>query len=336
MIRALQGICVIVGLVWAQWAQAEPSVKDLATRTELRAVETLTLTDQQFLTGDKNGKPVTIAAQLRFPQGASGRLPVVMLQHGSGGLNAGHELWSKHFNEIGVASVLVDSFSGRGLTRTSTNQALLGRFNMILDAYRVLDVIANDARIDPTRIAIMGFSRGGQSALYSSLKRFQQSWSQRGTFAAHIPLYASCQAVLVGDTDVSPVPIRQFHGAADDYVPVAPCRGYFERLRAAGRDALLTEYPDAHHSYDNPLGNKTPTVAKGSQSVRACKLKEEPLGTIINAETGQPFTYKDPCVQTDPHTGYNEAAANATRKAVKDFVRTVFKLDAAPAQTSAR
>ena len=27
------------------------------------------------------------------------------------------------------------------------------------------------------------------------------------------------------------------------------------------------------------------------------------------------------------HTGYNERAANATRKAVKDFVRTVFKLE---------
>ena len=29
----------------------------------------------------------------------------------------------------------------------------------------------------------------------------------------------------------------------------------------------------------------------------------------------------------DHHTAYNEAAANATRKAVKDFVRTVFKLE---------
>ena len=27
------------------------------------------------------------------------------------------------------------------------------------------------------------------------------------------------------------------------------------------------------------------------------------------------------------HTGYNEAAANATGKAIKDFVRTVFKLE---------
>jgi len=173
---------------------------------------------------------------------------------------------------------------------------------------------------------VMGFSRGGQSTLYSSMKRFQQMWNPRATFAAYIPLYASCNTTFIGDTDLSAAPIRQFHGAADDYVPVGPCRPYFERLRGAGRDVQLTEYPDAHHSYDNPLGNKTPTVSKGAQSVRACKLKEEPLGTIINAETGQPFTYKDPCVQTDPHTGYNEAAANATRKAVKDFVRTVFNL----------
>src|SRR6266550_7556803 len=125
MTRIFQAAWLILGLAWAQSAVAEPSLKDLAARTEVRAIETLTLTDQQFLTGDKNGKAVTIAGQLRFPQGASGRLPAVILQHGSGGLNAGHELWSKHFNEIGVASVLLDSFSGRGLTSTSTNQALL-------------------------------------------------------------------------------------------------------------------------------------------------------------------------------------------------------------------
>jgi dienelactone hydrolase len=327
MKRLLLAAFVIVGAAWARSAVADPSVKDLAARTELRPIETLTLTDQQFLTGDKNGKTVTIAGQLRFPQGVSGRLPAVILQHGSGGSNAWDEHWAKTFNEMGIASFLVDSFSGRGLTSTSSNQALLGRFNMILDAYRALDVIASHPRIDPSRIAVMGFSRGGQSALYASLKRFQQAWSPRVTFAAHIPLYASCQAILIGDTDLSPVPIRMFHGTADDYVPVAPCRAYVERLRAARRDVELTEYPGAHHSYDNPLGNKTPTVSKGSQSVRACKLKEEPLGTIINAETGQPFTYKDPCVQTDPHNGYNKTAANATRKAVKDFVRTVFRLE---------
>jgi hypothetical protein len=61
--------------------------------------------------------------------------------------------------------------------------------------------------------------------------------------------------------------------------------------------------------------------------LRACQLKEEPLGTLINADSGERFTLTDPCVQADAHTGYNEAAANATRIAVKDFVRTLFKLE---------
>ena len=326
MRHALTAAAVALAVSTAS-AVADPNVNDLASRTEIRPIETLTLTDQQFLSGDKNGKAVTIAGALRFPQGASGRLPAVVLLHGSGGVSASHELWSKHFNEMGIASFLIDSFSGRGLTSTSTDQALLGRFNMILDAYRGADIIAAHPRIDPARIAVIGFSRGGQSALYSSLRRFQQAWAPRVTFAAHIPLYASCNPTLIGDTDVSAVPIRQFHGAADNYVPVAPCRAYFERLRAAGRDAQLTEYSDAHHSYDNPLGPKVPTIATGSQSVRACKLKEEPLGTIINAETGQPFSYKDACVQTNPYVGSNEAAAQATRTAVKELLRTTFKLD---------
>jgi hypothetical protein len=70
-----------------------------------------------------------------------------------------------------------------------------------------------------------------------------------------------------------------------------------------------------------------PAVAANAQSVRACTLKEEAPGAIVNVETGQPFSYKDPCVALNPHTGYNETAAQATQTAVKDLLRTVFKLN---------
>src|SRR5438132_8343827 len=157
MTRVVRAACIFLGVAAAQTAAAEPSLTDLAARTELRAIESLTLSDQQFLTGDKNGKAVSIAGELRFPRGASGRLPAVILLHGSGGINGGNELWAKHFNEMGIASFLLDSLSGRGLVSTSTDQALLGRLNMILDAYRAFDVLAAHPRIDGKRVAVIGF-----------------------------------------------------------------------------------------------------------------------------------------------------------------------------------
>jgi dienelactone hydrolase len=327
MSRAACALAAIAAtaVAWSPPAAADHNPRDMAARIEVHPIESLTISDRQFLTGDRNGQKVTLGGALQFPQGAGGKLPAVVLLHGSGGINGGTELWAKHFLGIGVAALLLDSFSARGIVGTSTDQAQLGRLNMILDAYRAFELLAAHPRIDPARIAVMGFSRGGQSALYSSMRRFQELWSPRAVFALHIPLYASCSATFVGDTDVTG-PIRQHHGQADDYVTVAPCRPYFERLRAAGRDAQLIEYPGAHHVYDNPLAANTPTVGKGSQSTRACSLKEETIGTVINVATGQPFTYKDACVETDPHLGYNEAAARATREAVTEQVRTVLKL----------
>src|SRR5262245_40980035 len=119
MTQTFRLLSLVLGLVWAQSAAADPSVKDLAARTELHPIETLTLSTRQFLTGDKSGKAVTIAGELRFPQGAGGQLPAVILQHGSGGTNARDELWAKTFNEMGIGSFVVESFSGRWLTRIS-------------------------------------------------------------------------------------------------------------------------------------------------------------------------------------------------------------------------
>ena len=208
--KHVSALFAVLSIGFGQASAAEPSIADLAARTELRGIPTLTVTDQQFLKGDKDGKPVIIGGELRIPRDVTGKLPAVVLLHGSGGPNGGHELWAKHFNEMGIASLLIDSFSERGIVSTSANQALLGRLNMILDAYRGLDLLAIHPRIDATRVAVMGFSRGGQAALYSSLKRFQEAWTPKATFALHIPLYASCTTTFIRDTDVT-APIRQFH-----------------------------------------------------------------------------------------------------------------------------
>ena len=305
----------------------DSATRQIAARTELHAIQSLTLSDAQFLKGDVSGKQVVVTGELRIAQG-SGRLPVVVLIHGSAGMGPNIEFWTREFNEMGVSTFALDGFTGRGLTEVTTDQALLGRLNMILDVYRVLDILANHPRVDPSRIALMGFSRGGQGALYASLKRFHHMWNRSGIeFAAYISFYPDCMTTYQSDTEVADRPIRIFHGTADDYNPVGTCRAYVERLRSAGRDVQLSEYPNVPHAFDNPLRSRTPSVLKNAQTVRRCLIREEATGQLINAATRQPFSYKDACVERDPHVGYDPAATQAARQSVKDLLKTVFNLN---------
>jgi dienelactone hydrolase len=308
-------------------ARAEDAAnKEIAARVELHAIPSLTLSDQQFLAGDADGKAVTVTGEFRIAQGA-GKLPVVILIHGSGGMGPNIESWARDLNAMGISTFALDGFTGRGLTSVNTDQALLGRLAFTLDAYRVLDMLAKHPRVDPARIVLMGFSRGGQGALFASLKRFHQMWNKSGAdFAAYVPFYPDCSTTYLSDTDVDR-PIRIFHGSPDDYNPVASCKRYVERLRAAGRDVQLNEYPNAQHGFDNPLGTPAPLTAKGAQTVRNCRIAEEPKGILINAVSKQPFTYRDPCVETDPHVNYDAEASRAAHIAVKDFLRSTFKME---------
>jgi hypothetical protein len=82
-------------------AQSIP--KETPARVELYAIPSLTITDQQFLTGDANGTPVTVAGEFRLAQG-TGRLPVVVMMHGSSGIGVNTEPWVRTFNAMGISA----------------------------------------------------------------------------------------------------------------------------------------------------------------------------------------------------------------------------------------
>src|SRR3954468_22098223 len=306
-------------------AQSMP--KEIASRVEIYAIPSLTISDQQFLTGDANGKQVTVAGEFRIAQG-SGKLPVVVMMHGSSGVGATMEPWVRHFNAMGISTFVIDGFSGRGLTAVGPNQALLGRLNFIVDIYRSLEILAKHPRVDPDRIVLMGFSRGGQAALYASLDRFHKLWNKSGVqFAGYIPFYPDCSTTYATDTEVAARPIRIFHGTPDDYNPVKSCKAFVERLKTAGRDGVLTESPDSAHGFDSGLlGVNTVAVSTGAQTVRNCQIREGDGGVLMNADTKAPFTYQDACVELNPHVGGNPTTAAESRKAVVEFLQALFKL----------
>ena len=308
-------------------AVAEPAL----IRLEIQALQTRTLTNRQVMLGESNGPPAVLGVDLRIP-GAGGmpgagsqKLPAVILMHGSAGVGASVDRWANELNSIGVAALIVDSFTGRGLVTVNDDQSQLDHLAMLYDAYRALDLLAAHPRIDPSRIAAMGFSKGGIAVLYAAMERFRKPYAGRNQFAAFIPVYPSCQYRFIDDTNVVDKPIRIFHGEADDYVPIAACREYASRLAAAGKDAKVIGYPEAYHAFDAHYLPPMMRLANAQKIVR-CRIEENPAGTFMNADTGKPFGRDDECAERGATVGYNAQAHAAAINDVKSFLREVFAL----------
>ncbi len=294
-------------------------------------VPTRTVSDEDFLRGDDNaGVPVTITGQLSGPDSTE-PVPVVILLHGSGGPKSGAiGAWRYYLNGLGITTLRLDSFTARGIDEVSTGPAAaIGLFTQLYDAYRAAGALATDPRIDGSHIAFLGSSLGGVASLYSAMTRFEEAFGAKdATIVARVAFYPLCNFELQGELDVVDGPIRVFHGAEDDWAPVAPCQDYIKRLRAVGADAAITVYPDALHNFDNVSGPALNTYPEGV-TTRNCMRREE-NGQLINVDTGRPFSYQDACVENGPTTQYNDAASTAAQEAVQSLLKDVFDLSAAP------
>lgn len=295
-------------------------------RSEIYSIPSLTISDKQFLQGDKNGKEVTVNGILRFPQKpVSQKIPVIFLVHGSSGMGPNVEYWSNHFLGEGYATFSLDGFTGRGLTVVGPNQALLGRLNLILDSYRAMEILAKHPRLDSNKFVMMGFSRGGQATLFASVDRFNKQWNKSGiVFAAHIPFYADCVTSYIGDEKTTGKPIQLHHGKADDYNPIGACKAYVSKLKAANQNIELFEYDFGPHAFDSPLGTVPPVISKNAQTVRACKIVEKTPGMLINTQSNQEFQYSDACVQLDPHVGRDDDATQKSTREIDAFLKKLF------------
>jgi dienelactone hydrolase len=230
--------------------------------------------------------------------------------------------WSRVLNEAGYAVFIVDSWSGRGLQTISTETLRVSTMSRIYDLVGALDVLAKNPLIDSSKIAVMGFSHGGQAALYSSLERFGKLFSSDARFAAHISAYGECDTTYRGDEAVTK-PVLMFHGEIDDWVPAAPCREYASRLTKAGNNVRYVEYPETHHNFDGPATAQVTKVAQGLTR-RKCRLAEIDGGVVINVETKQPFGPSDPCLERGTTIHYSEVSTKKAHAEVLAFLKNVF------------
>jgi dienelactone hydrolase len=277
--KKLLGIVVLGLLFCSNGFSVEPLKENQKGKIKFQSIPTITL--NQFLRGETEGKTKAISGTLKFPKKEwTKRLPAVVLLHGAGGPRAGEKYWSKELRKIGLATFVVDSNSTRGCPPStfgvcknySKHQGMVN----IVDAYRALEILSTHPRIDPARIAVMGFSVGGKASLYSSVKRFQKMWGNPGLeFAAYLSFYPACNITFNGNEDISDNPIRIFYGKLDEWSTPISCTEYVNRLRKTGKDITITIYPGAHHSFDHRGDATAPTSIPIKSSRINCQFVEE-------------------------------------------------------------
>ncbi|QOZ31480.1 dienelactone hydrolase family protein [Bradyrhizobium sp. CCBAU 53421] len=225
-----------------------------------------------LLVGSAGGKPATAAeapsalvefesplsnAQplqglLRRPE-RPGLLPAVVLLHGcSGQWRELDERWGKRLAAWGYVTLTVDRFGPRGISDTCTGGVPAATVH---DAYRALSFLTRQSLVDPTRIAVIGFSQGGWLALLS-VERGAIEVNAAEKFRAAVAFYPRCLGIK-GDMTV---PTLIMVGELDDWTPARECRNLAEgrdddgisRQHGLGYPIELIVYPGAHHDFDVP------------------------------------------------------------------------------------
>jgi dienelactone hydrolase len=202
----------------------------------------------------EGGRPDRVRASFMLPEAASAKVPAVVLLHGSTGQGAQEWYYADLLNSWGVAVLAVDSFAGRDVEDTLFDQSAVSEASMMADAYAALNLLSRDPRIDPYRIGLIGFSKGGGPALLAALDRYRKVLAEgRNRFALHVAFYPWCGFSFQDETATG-APILILSGGMDRVTPAALCAVFAGRLRRdnPGLPLEMETYPAGGHAFDYP------------------------------------------------------------------------------------
>lgn len=233
--------------------------------------------------------PATLTADLFTPSNP-GPHPTIILLHGCSGVTRNVTAWAMWLQSEGYAALVLDSFSARGLrTVCGDPRPLMGdvRANDVFAAVARLKALAG---VDGNRIAAIGFSHGGWTALWAWR---MQARHPEARLKALIAFYPACSPVLpLGEAP----PLLMLLGGQDDWTPAEPCSKLADAARHAGRAVSAVLYPEARHAFDaaNLRGRVHVAVARGGKGAtieynpRAHDDAEKQVRQFLQTQLGRP------------------------------------------------
>lgn len=247
---------------------------------------------RQLVMREAATETVAVKAHLGFPDQARDRYPAVIVVHSIAGYRDANEGYvATELRKAGFATLTYDTFAARGTTGAalsgSTGYLPIG----VADAYAALRFLAAEPRIDADRIAVIGFSYGGEVAHLAAFEMLRSALHPApGRFAAHVAFYPGGNfGATAAAGAYTGSPVLMLLGEKDDNLPVAKIESYLAYARAAGFPPPIETmiYPGAYHAWTVPdlsrarfypnfvstkkcplilLGPKGPSVLIGSEA----------------------------------------------------------------------
>jgi dienelactone hydrolase len=243
----------------------------------------------ELLAGD-GGAPVTVDGYLLLPDQArfAPPYPALVMLHTSGGQGTQDWSYTGRFAELGLAVLAVDSFSGRGVSKTIKDPTLVGAASMLADGFAALAALGADPRIDPRRIGIIGFSKGAITALYAAYEPIRRRLAPPGAaFAAHLAYYPWC-GLRLNQPVTTGAPVLIQSGALDDVVLAERCQELITASRgprgAPNMDLLI--HADARHGFDHPLLSPFGALPMSAPAPTNCLFEQRPDGGFTERHSG--------------------------------------------------
>lgn len=241
--RRLAALTAIAAMLLAAW----PCVSAVAQQAARPAEQVLI---------PLNPLPFDIKGLLRRPEGARPFPGVILIPACDRFVDVVDLNWAAILSSWGYVALTLDVFTPHGVAGHNTCLHLAPP-ELADDIYRGLNLLVERRLVDPERVFVLGFGRGG-SLVFAAVDRGGIVERARHKFRAAIALYPPCgdakgamtapTLVIIGERDRKLDACRKMAEGEDDMG--------ISRQRGKGAPIRLVVLPDAYSGFDLPAFQK--------------------------------------------------------------------------------
>lgn len=201
-----------------------------------------------------------VFGRLFLPENIEQKVPLVVTVHPSMGFTQLD--YFEWLSDLGVAVFDIQPYLSRGFENQWFYK--VSEEAATIDAYKALDVLSKDPRIDKNKIILLGWSYGGNVVNNAHQKFFIDKIKPENEFQAFISYYPFC-SLIKQDIGTSNKPLTIIIGKKDRMCPFELCQDYIDIVSKDSPGSNIHIFEDSYHRFDFNLLPKALNIGRAEK-----------------------------------------------------------------------